>query len=1099
MKHFSSLTIRLTSVLLAFLLITPTLFLSSQEQSIQVVRGERPPVDLSTVKASDYEQGILLIKFKEQYSDFLENNPVSQNENGQIRFHMEAVDLLNDIHQVRNVKQEFLNPALYNAFTTKHKAWGFHLWYKLEFDTDADIISIVQNYQALDEIAIAEPEYRKMLIEGMSMDITDPESNASQAVLELLEWTPNDPSFGNQWHYHNTGQSNGTAGADIDLKLAWDIEKGNPLVVVAIVDDGIQYNHPDLADNIWPDIGFNFVNNTSNINPGSHGTHVAGTVAAVTNNNIGVSGIAGGDGSGNGIRLMSAQVFMGGSSGGFHLAPVWAADNGAAISQNSWGYTSPNVYNQNVLDAIDYFNINGGGDAMTDGGITIFAAGNSNSSANYYPGFYSGAFSVAGTNNQDAKAWYSNYGTWIDISAPGGETNSVSSRGVLSTVTNSGYSYFQGTSMACPHVSGVAALVLSYAYGQLTVEDLKQILLNSVDDHYGSNPSYIGMLGAGRLNAYQALIEAQDYSAAVMNPMTFNADSYNSSEITLSWSKNQNEDDVLLVWSPNDIFGSPDSGMIYQANTVLPGGGIILYVGNEFSFLHTDLFPATSYFYKIWSYDSIYQYSSGRNTFATTQCELYVPPIFEGFEGGNNLPFCWNQQYVEGDHDWEFNTGNGGNNPPDAFQGNFNALFKAQDAEQSGYITQLQVPLINLAPYESAELTFAFTNAIRTEANQSFQDILRVKFKPSQNADWETLAVYESDVSQWTEVLLTIPVHSSTSYIAFEAESGRGHGVCIDNIAVVAFGNVPTYEITSSTGMNGSIVPHGSFQIGQGGAISYQIQANNNYSIDSLIVDDQLVVDASGETSYTYTFTNVAQDHSIFSNFTVASYNVVATVTPEAAGIIDGSGSYPMNSPVSLLAIENPGYSFSRWLESGNVVSYDNPYEFNLINHRNITALFTPIIYTVQAQANPPEGGNISGGGSFLYGSAVELTANPAESYLFVEWLEDGDVISTNNPFSFSAEDDRFLTARFELGTFVLNDTPGNGLKIFPNPSDGILTLELVETSIVQVMDLTGRIVYKRDAEPGTVILDLSDNSKGLYFIMLYQKNNVITRKIVIK
>jgi subtilisin family serine protease len=246
--------------------------------------------------------------------------------------------------------------------------------------------------------------------------------------------------------------------------------KGNSDVIVAIIDGGIDYNAcNDLAANMWDGIGFNFVNNSSTIIAHNHGTHVAGTVAAVTNNSVGVAGVAGGSGSGDGVRLMSCQVFTASSSGGFHIAPVYAADNGAAISQNSWGYVSAGIYSQPVLDAIDYFNAHGGGNAL-DGGITIFAAGNSNSSGQWYPACYSGAFSVAATNNQDKKAWYSNYDTWVDISAPGGETNSVTARGVLSTLNGNAYGYYQGTSMACPHASGTAALMASLGYGELSAE-----------------------------------------------------------------------------------------------------------------------------------------------------------------------------------------------------------------------------------------------------------------------------------------------------------------------------------------------------------------------------------------------------------------------------------------------------------------------------------------------------------------------------------------------------------------------------------------------------------------------------------------------------
>ena len=124
-----------------------------------------------------------------------------------------------------------------------------------------------------------------------------------------------------KWHYHNTGQSNGTFDADIDLPEAWAIEKGNSDVLVVVIDEGIQYSHPDLVGNMWQEIGYNFALGTSTIMPGSHGCHVGGTIAAVTNNGLGVAGIAGGTGNNDGVRLMSAQVFNDFNNGGFHIAP----------------------------------------------------------------------------------------------------------------------------------------------------------------------------------------------------------------------------------------------------------------------------------------------------------------------------------------------------------------------------------------------------------------------------------------------------------------------------------------------------------------------------------------------------------------------------------------------------------------------------------------------------------------------------------------------------------------------------------------------------------------------------------------------------------
>merc|ERR1719181_1318696 len=198
------------------------------------------------------------------------------------------------------------------------------------------------------------------------------------------------------------------------------------------VDDCHGYNHADdtgddLMGNHW------------------HGTHCAGTIAAETNNGVGVAGVAGGGGTPNsGVRIMTSVGFGKTGNSGFAEAIVYGADNGADISSNSWGYTSPGVFSESVLNAIDYAN--------EKDKIVVFASGNSNSNDEYYPGFYDGTVAVAATNNGGVRAPFSNYGKYVEISGPGAS--------VYSTLpaADGDYGYASGTSMATPHVAGVLAL-----------------------------------------------------------------------------------------------------------------------------------------------------------------------------------------------------------------------------------------------------------------------------------------------------------------------------------------------------------------------------------------------------------------------------------------------------------------------------------------------------------------------------------------------------------------------------------------------------------------------------------------------------------------
>lgn len=660
----------------------------SQHRPVQF--GERPPIDLGLVSPEAFEPGQFRIRLTEAAGAQLDKSPIQQQQ-GVVVFGMDALDALSRDMAIHEVQPTFAHPVLKNQHSDRHRLWGLHLWYDVYTDEKQDIIALVQMFQALDEVAVAEPVYRKQMVSG---EIFEWDEDAFIVPAEAEGWLPNDPQFGSQWHYVNTGQTNGTPGADISLQQAWAVEKGNPAVIVAIVDDGIQFNHPDLAANMWEGIGFNFVDNSASIVPGNHGTHVAGTVAAVSDNGVGVAGVAGGSGSGDGVRLMSAQVFRGNASGGFAVAPVWAADNGAAISQNSWGYTAPGVFEQAVLDAIDYFNVNGGGDVM-EGGITIFAAGNSGDSGNYYPGFYAGAMSVASTNHNDQRSYYSTYGTWVDLSAPGGETINVNSQGVLSTVTGSGYAFYQGTSMACPHVSGTAALVLSYAPGVLTNQELWDILVNTTDYHYDVNPGYMGQLGSGRLNAFAALNEVDNYLSGLINPSSFSITGTATDQIDLSWIPNPDNDPVLLAYSTDGSFGIPQG--TYQPGETISGGGQVLFAGHADSFQHTGLETATTYFYKIWSLKEG-SYSSGRIGSGTTWCGEYELPFAETF-ASPAVPLCWEPG------GWQVGSFSGGLNLPGNYAYSASGLTGGQNAS-------LVTPIINMSGYE--EITVSFQHYLRT-------------------------------------------------------------------------------------------------------------------------------------------------------------------------------------------------------------------------------------------------------------------------------------------------------------------------------------------------------------------------------------------------
>lgn len=468
---------------------------------------------------------------------------------------------------------------------------GLDLWYDLYFDDSVPVSRAYTDLAELNEIDVVEPDYPIEIVGNVSFIPYDERAyEATAAVSGRAQFPSNDPLLKYQWGYNNDGSIPGSiAGADINLFRAWEVTAGSPNVTVAVVDGGIAYDHDDLKANMWQndrgEYGWNFVDNTATIVPHDHGSHVAGTIGAVNNNGIGVAGIAGGTGRGDGVKLMSCQIFKTDPSNSakdifasnIHEAIRYGADNGAVISQNSWGYAwldksqKPPTLLQIHQAAIDYFIRYAGTDSRgfqredspMKGGIVIFAAGNDNTGYETYPAAYDKVISVGGIASDFQKGSYSNYGEWVLLSAPGGDYEKAggdpdlqAKHMILSTMADNEYGWSEGTSMACPHVSGIAALVLSYAGGQgFTPEDLKSILLGSCNDldRYQDAP-YKGKLGVGYIDAALAL---RIDNGIAPEPVTDLRASWLSNSVGLTWTVTADDDNVKAY--RYDIFLSKEA------------------------------------------------------------------------------------------------------------------------------------------------------------------------------------------------------------------------------------------------------------------------------------------------------------------------------------------------------------------------------------------------------------------------------------------------------------------------------------------------------------------------------------------------------------
>lgn len=441
----------------------------------------------------------------------------------------------------------------------RRKSYGFDRWFVVRFGRSVDVESAAMRLASVETVSrvqyLLKPVFPKF--NPVKVDISASTATRSQEVRF------DDPSLPLQWNYQNTGNEeifpNAKVGADINVDAAWALTSGRNDVIVAIVDEGVDYTHEDLKANMWAneaelngvegvdddengyvdDIhGYNFAGggpvSWSEPNDQGHGTHVAGIVAAVNNNGVGIAGVAGGTGKGDGVRMMSCQVFSNSVEGTVEEianAMLYAADKGASIMQCSWVYAPYQYSNDAVfekmesleVEALRYFTEKSNCPAM-EGGIVIFAAGNDGINMSGYPGAYRDYISVTAFAPDGLPSYYTNYDKGCNIAAPGGEfEGDLNTGGILSTMPDNSYGYQQGTSMACPHVSGIAALALSYALDNgytVTTDELNSIILTSVNDidsslsGYHITPegsrislkTYQGKMGTGMIDAYKVLM-----------------------------------------------------------------------------------------------------------------------------------------------------------------------------------------------------------------------------------------------------------------------------------------------------------------------------------------------------------------------------------------------------------------------------------------------------------------------------------------------------------------------------------------------------------------------------------------------------------------
>lgn len=529
-----------------------------------------------------------------------------------------------------------------DEFEDRTRAAGLHRWYHISWDSPKAVTKAAVDFKDVEGII----SFRPVL----------------KTTAREVDYPYNDPMLSQQWHYYNSGSGSAyTAGVDVNVLPVWkNYTKGSSSVKVAVIDQGVDINHPDLKANCEQINNYNAYNGSSKVEPGSHGTHVAGTIAAVNNNGIGVAGIAGGDYAAGvgGSKIISCQILGGTGSASDANAIRWAANNGAVVCNNSWGYDlydkdgnylteeaksmhefflQPNEgeYSDPLKSAIDYFNTYAGTDGKGSqtgpmmGGVCFFAAGND---AKPYgaPACYPEVVAVGAYGPSGSRASFSNYGDWVDVCAPG--------VGVLSTnISNNGdysnaYASFQGTSMACPHVTGVAALVIAQCGGPgFTREMLIERLTKGANSSI--KPNQIGVavdaLGAIQYGSSDIPAKVSDLSASA-----------SSNTVTVSWSVTGKGSlpaaGYILQYSTDksalesSTAAEPKSGVsskIYKITTEAIKAKVSISLELDFE---------TTYYFRIYGYFSNLLYSDASSTASATTA-VNNPPVITPQQSMENI------------------------------------------------------------------------------------------------------------------------------------------------------------------------------------------------------------------------------------------------------------------------------------------------------------------------------------------------------------------------------------------------------------------------------------------------------------------------------
>lgn len=897
---------------------------------------------------------------------------------------------------------------------------------------------------------------------------------------------PNTSASGGQWYHYK-----------IQAQQAWDLQTGSNTVRVAVVDDAIQTNHPELLGTCLP--GYDAAQEDTDVEPPTaahdHGTHVAGLIGALTNNTQGMASLA------HGVRILPVKVTFDNNpdnvAGGFE-GIAWAASNGADVINCSWG---SETYSQTGLTVVQ---------AALNAGVTVVAAaGNFNNSVVQFPAGYDGVIAVGASTSSDTRSTFSNFGTWVDVSAPGSL--------IWSLAPNNGYQVKNGTSFAAPLVSALAALLKSNN-PNLSPAEIQGCIQGSADNIGFLNPGFDGLIGAGRINAYEAIRCAQLDEALHNVALSFETPLPKRMctdtlapllRITNTGSETLNSFTIRSQLSAETpYFYEIDTSLLQGESMLLPLQTIYLAPGSQsyrvqllglLNGIHSDAY----------SPDNVLQES----------IEVYGGPgeslpFTENFESGSFNTMGWD---VENDGDsftWDIGLAT---SPEPGSKAAFLGYFLNSNSASRDY---LSTPPLDFSGMASVSLGFDFAYMPRF---QNISDSLILSFSVNCGASFTRLLALGGSAlatvpafpdafianlsSLWCGaagfapcVALNLDSLAGNSRVIFRWEGfcNNGNNLYIDNIRIEGeeAANAPSVAFNAAWDLPacvGSTVQFQNESTGNPDLFLWTFEGGN--PISSTLENPMVIYNTPGIYPVSLRVSNAYGNDSVFFD----NYIVVETLPP--VSISTSNDTICSGNTAQLLAnganyyFWNSGPAMSTTFGDSIVVSPQNSasYTVNGVSEEGCAAFATQQI-SVVTQPTPPT----------ITVDGVYLVASPGIGY---EWYFNGSLLSNESGQTIIPGQNGNYNVRVYLqdncssisDIFTVNFAGNELVKIynkpvlFPNPADASVQLDYKEPlRSLRIFNSAGLLVFESSS---LYSIETSSWASGLYSLILTNAKGEIMRQ----